>query len=73
MDVAFWRRWHRWIGWPAALFLLWASITGIVLASTEFFGADEALREKTRALVSPMTTTSSPSTFSTRSMERRNG
>ena len=63
MDVAFWRKWHRWIGWPAALFLLWASVTGLILATTEFFGADEALREKTRDLVSPMTATSSPAAW----------
>ena len=63
MDVGFWRRWHRWIGFPAALFLLFASVTGFILATTEFFGADEALREKTRDLVSPMTTTSSPATW----------
>ena len=55
MNQAFWRKWHRWIGFPAALFLLFASVTGIILACYEFFGADEALREKTRALVSPVT------------------
>jgi uncharacterized iron-regulated membrane protein len=55
MTPAFWRRWHRWIGFPAALFLLFASSTGILLAGTEFFGEDEALREATRDLVSPVT------------------
>ena len=55
MDVPFWRRWHRWIGFPAALFLLFASSTGVSVAFTEFFGADEALREATRDLVSPVT------------------
>ena len=49
------RKLHRWIGFPAALFLLFASVTGIILACTEFFGADEALREKNRTLVSPVT------------------
>ena len=58
MDVGFWRRWHRWIAWPTALFLFWASVTGLILAFTEFFGPEEALRERTRDLVSPMTTTS---------------
>jgi len=53
---AFWRKWHRWIGFPAAMFLLFASATGFLLATTEFFGADEALREATRHLVSPITT-----------------
>lgn len=58
MNTAFWRRWHRWIGFPAALFLLFASITGILVAATEFFGEEEALREATRDLVSPVTTSS---------------
>ena len=56
MDVAFWRRWHRWIGFPAVVFLLFASTTGILVAFTEFFGEAEALREATRDLVSPMHT-----------------
>lgn len=51
----FLRKWHRWIGLPAALFLLFASVTGIMLCCTEFFGADEALREHNRTLVSPVT------------------
>ena len=58
--TAFWRKWHRWIGFPAALFLLFAASTGFLVAFTEFFGADEAKREATRDLVSPVTV-SSPS------------
>ena len=58
MDVGFWRRWHRWIGFPAFIFLLWAASTGIIVGFTEFFGADEALREATRKLVSPVTASS---------------
>lgn len=57
-NTAFWRKWHRWIAFPATLFLLWASVTGIILGFTEFFGAEEALREATRDLVSPVATTS---------------
>ena len=56
MEVAFWRRWHRWIGFPAALFLLFAATTGILVAFTEFFGAEEALREATRDVASPIMT-----------------
>jgi uncharacterized iron-regulated membrane protein len=56
MKPAFWRKWHRWIGFPAAAFLLFAAVTGFLVATTEFFGADEALREATRGLVSPITT-----------------
>ena len=56
MNVRFWRKWHRWIGFPAAIFLFFASVTGFLVAFTEFFGADEALREATRDLVSPVAT-----------------
>lgn len=55
MTLQFWRKWHRWIGFPASLFLLFASCTGAILTFTEFFGAEEALREATRDLVSPVT------------------
>jgi uncharacterized iron-regulated membrane protein len=55
MTPAFWRRWHRWIGAPAAAFLLFASGTGMFLAGTEFFGEDEALREATRDQISTVT------------------
>ena len=51
-----WRRWHRWLGWSAAVFLLFASATGIAVAATEFFGAAEAERERLREVVSPVTT-----------------
>jgi uncharacterized iron-regulated membrane protein len=51
---AFWRKWHRWIGFPAALFLLFSSITGVSVAVSEFFGEAEAQREATRDLVSPV-------------------
>jgi uncharacterized iron-regulated membrane protein len=59
MNTAWWRRWHRWIGFPAALFLLFAAITGFIVATTEFFGEEEALREATRDLTSPVSTDSS--------------
>jgi uncharacterized iron-regulated membrane protein len=58
VTLLFWRKWHRWIGFPASIFLLFASITGAILAFTEFFGAEEALREATRDLVSPVTVAS---------------
>lgn len=57
---AFWRRWHRWIGAPAALFLVFASMTGVIAAGTEFFGEDEAVREANRTLVSAVHTDSPP-------------
>lgn len=55
MKIApWWRQWHRWIALPARLFLAFAAITGGIVAGTEFFGAEEALRETTRDLVSPI-------------------
>ncbi|MEI6740936.1 MAG: PepSY-associated TM helix domain-containing protein [Gemmatimonadaceae bacterium] len=53
---AFWRKWHRWIGAPAALFMAYASLTGVILAATEFFGEDEAAREAARTVVSSVHT-----------------
>jgi uncharacterized iron-regulated membrane protein len=64
LNIAFWRKWHRWIGFPAALFLLWAASTGVLVAFTEFFGEEEALREATRDLVSPVTVASAPTAWS---------
>jgi uncharacterized iron-regulated membrane protein len=55
MTPAFWRQWHRWLGLPAALFLLFAATTGFLVASTEFFGEAEAKREALRDVVSPLT------------------
>lgn len=63
-NVAFWRKWHRWIAFPATLFLLWAAATGILVAFTEFFGEDEALREATRDLISPVNVSSPSSAWS---------
>jgi len=50
--MRFYRRWHRWVGTVAAIFLAWAAITGFLVAFTEFFGADEAERERLRDVVS---------------------
>jgi uncharacterized iron-regulated membrane protein len=61
MTVRFWRQWHRWIAFPSAIFLFFAAVTGVLVAGTEFFGEDEAIREATRDLVSPVTV-SSPAT-----------
>jgi uncharacterized iron-regulated membrane protein len=55
MAPNFWRQWHRWIALPATLFLCFAAVTGVIVAGTEFFGAEEALREATRDLISPVT------------------
>src|SRR5262245_840159 len=55
MRPRLWRRFHRWVGFPASIFLIFAATTGVLVAITEFFGEDEALREATRNLVSPVT------------------
>ncbi|HEX5051967.1 MAG TPA: PepSY-associated TM helix domain-containing protein [Planctomycetota bacterium] len=64
MQPRTWRRWHRWLGWTAALFLLFAGTTGTLVAATEFFGADEAERERLRELVSPVTAAAAASEWS---------
>ena len=64
LNLAFWRKWHRWIAFPASLFLLWAASTGVLVAFTEFFGEEEALREATRDLVSPVTVSSASTDWS---------
>jgi uncharacterized iron-regulated membrane protein len=64
LNLAFWRKWHRWIAWPATIFLLWAAATGVLVAFTEFFGADEALREATRDMISPVTVYSAQTAWS---------
>jgi uncharacterized iron-regulated membrane protein len=64
MNLAFWRKWHRWIAFPASIFLLWAGSTGVIVAFTEFFGEEEALREATRDQVSPVTLASAQSAWS---------
>jgi uncharacterized iron-regulated membrane protein len=63
MNLAFWRKWHRWIAFPASIFLLWAGSTGVMVAFTEFFGEEEALREATRDQVSPVTVSSPQSAW----------
>lgn len=64
MSVIFLRKWHRWISLPSALFLLFVSITGIIVAFTEFFGEEETKREALREVISPVTTESSSQVWS---------
>jgi uncharacterized iron-regulated membrane protein len=61
---AFWRKWHRWIGAPATIFLMFVSVTGILLAFTEFLGEEEAAREANRAVVSAVRTDSPATAWS---------
>src|SRR5437764_878196 len=49
------RKWHRWIALPAALLLLSVGITGVILQFQQFFGAEEAEREKLATVTSSYT------------------
>ena len=40
------RKWHRWIALPFAILLLSVAVTGVILQVQQFFGAEEAQREK---------------------------
>ena len=57
------RKWHRWIGLPAAVFFLLSGFTGIWLECERFFGEEEALREKLRDLVSTVSAKTPPAEF----------
>ncbi len=49
------RKWHRWFGLPAGLFLILAGFTGVWLEVERFFGEEEAQREKLRDLPATVT------------------
>lgn len=51
-----WRILHRWLGAVAALFLLFAGVTGFLVAGSEFFGEAEAERERLRDVISGVAT-----------------
>jgi uncharacterized iron-regulated membrane protein len=48
MSQTGWRKWHRWIGFAATPFILFAAITGVVAGSVEMLSDDEEAREKAR-------------------------
>lgn len=56
---------HRWLGVPAAIFLLLASFTGVWLECVKFFGAEETERERIRDLTSSVTAQSVGAEFGT--------
>ncbi len=66
MNPNFWRKWHRWISFPTTLFILFAAVTGVMVAISEFFGEAEELREANRKLVSPVTLQASLSEWNER-------
>src|SRR3954447_10399375 len=55
MNQAFWRKWHRWVGFVAVPFLAYAAVTGVCAAVNEFFGPEEAQRERLREVTSAVT------------------
>lgn len=55
-----WRKLHRWIGFTAAPFLLFAAITGIAAGIAEMTSEDEAAREAARDRVSEVRLPVSP-------------
>lgn len=57
------RKWHRWIGLPAAIFFLLSGFTGIWLECERFFGEEEALREKLRDITSQVSAKTPPAEF----------
>lgn len=59
------RKLHRWIGLPAAVFLILTSITGVWLECEKFFGTEEAERERIRDMVSPVTAQTVDAEFGT--------
>lgn len=60
MSQAGWRKWHRWVGFAAAPFLLFAAITGIVAGIAEMTSEDEEAREKARERVSDVKLPAAP-------------
>ena len=61
MSQVGWRKWHRWIGFAAAPFLLFAALTGIVAGIAEMTSEDEEAREKARERVSDVKLPAPPS------------
>lgn len=48
MSQSGWRKWHRWIGFVATPFLLFAALTGVAAGTVEMLSEDEEAREKAR-------------------------
>ena len=62
MNQAGWRKWHRWVGFAAAPFLLFAALTGIAAGIAEMTSEDEEAREKARERVSDVKLPVAPAT-----------
>jgi uncharacterized iron-regulated membrane protein len=64
MSQTGWRKWHRWIGFAAVPFLLYAAVTGIITGATESLSEDEEAREKARERISTVKVPVQPATWS---------
>lgn len=59
-----WRKWHRWIGFAAAPFVLFAAVTGIIAGASESLSEDEEAREKARERISSVKLPAQPQAWS---------
>ena len=64
MSQAGWRKWHRWIGFAATPFVLFAAITGVIAGTVEILSDDEEAREKARERESEVKLPPSPQAWS---------
>jgi uncharacterized iron-regulated membrane protein len=64
VSQAGWRKWHRWVGFAAAPFLLFAALTGIIAGVAEMTSEDEEAREKARERVSEVKLPAAPAAVS---------
>lgn len=63
MSQAGWRKWHRWAGFAALPFLLFAAVSGIAAGIAEMTSEDEEARELARDRISAVTLPAKPSTI----------
>ena len=61
MSQQAWRKWHRWVGFAAAPFLLFAAVTGVAAGIAEMTSEDEEAREAARERVSAVRLPAPPS------------
>ncbi len=64
MSQAGWRKWHRWVGFVALPFLLFAALTGVVAGVAEMTGEEEEAREQARERVSQIKLPAAPAAWS---------
>ncbi len=64
MSQAGWRKWHRWVGFIALPFLLFAALTGILAGIAEMTSEDEEAREQARDRVSAVKLPAAPAAYS---------